>query len=417
MVAANRTAGSAPTGSGPTGLGQPGPAPRQPAERWPWWATLAVAGATTAAPLIALLALSGPGQAADPSASATDWQVLAAPVSIGIAVVLARLRPDLAIGVVCLALLTVVPAADQALAAVGVWQSVAAFALYAGICLVTGSLGRQLPVRWSVPLMICYAVAVAVGLDFDAPITMLGVGWWIVGMTIQHRDAMAARLQARAAELAEEQERFAAEAVRLERARIARELHDVVAHCMTVIVIQARAGQQLAEVDPAAATEALDAVLSTSIEAADDLDTLVGVMEEPGDRTLTRSLLDALVHRATASGSDVRLDLRGDPDSLDVARSAMAHRIGQEALTNALRYAPGAPVTIELDCRDGLHLMVTNDPSPGAAPPATSGSGRGLAGIAERAAALGGTAAWGPTPAGGWRIAVTVPLSAGSRRP
>lgn len=135
--------------------------------------------------------------------------------------------------------------------------------------------------------MVGYVAAVMIGLDFDAPITMLGVGWWLVGVTVQHREQLTARLQARADELTAEQERFAAEAVRLERARIARKLHDVIAHCMTVIVIQARAGQQLADLDPAAAVEALDAVVHTATEAELDLDTLVGVMDPPGS-TLTR---------------------------------------------------------------------------------------------------------------------------------
>ena len=370
--------------------------------------TLAVAAVSALVPLVALLGITDSPDWSGSADSTADWRVLAAPASVGVAVVLSRIRVEAAILALCLAVLTVIPAANQAFSGVGVWQSVAAFALFAGVCWVTGSLGRQRPVRWSAPWMVGYVAAVMIGLDFDAPITMLGVGWWLVGVTIQHREQLTARLQARADELAAEQERFAAEAVRLERARIARELHDVVAHCMTVIVIQARAGQQLADLDPAAAVEALDAVLATATEAERDLDTLVGVMDPPIG-TLTRDLLDAMVHRATASGADVRLDLRGDPGSLDVDRSVVAHRVLQEALTNALRYAPGAPVSIELSCESGLQLVVTNGPASASSPPATAGSGRGLAGVAERAVSLGGTADWGPTTAGGWRLAVSVP--------
>lgn len=401
--AAVRTARGSSPRSGRRGRADP-----TSSERWPWSVTLAVAAVSALVPLVALVAIADAPNWSGTADSPADWRVLAAPLSIGIAVVLSRIRVEAAVLALCLAVLTVVPAANQALSGVGVWQSVAGFALYAGVCWITGSLGRQLSVRWSTPWMVGYVAAVMIGLDFDAPITMLGVGWWLVGVTIQHREQLTTRLQARADELGAEQERFAAEAVRLERARIARELHDVVAHCMTVIVIQARAGQQLADVDPAAAVEALDAVLITAAEAERDLDTLVGVMDPPA-RALTRDLLETFIQRATASGAEVRLDLRGDPGSLDVHRAEVAHRVVQEALTNALRYAPGAPVSIELDCERGLHLAVTNEPEPTGAAPATTGSGRGLAGVAERAAALGGTADWGPTPSGGWRLAVSVP--------
>jgi signal transduction histidine kinase len=256
--------------------------------------------------------------------------------------------------------------------------------------------------------MVGYLAAVVVGLDFDVALAMLGIGWWVVGVTFRHRERLAGRRRERADELADEQERFADEAVRLERARIARELHDVVAHCMTVIVIQARAGRELAQVDPATADEALDAILATAREAETDLDALVGVMDGSAARPPIQELLDSMVQRAASGGTAIRLELHGELGSLDAVRSAVAHRVMQEALTNALRYAPGAPVSIELDRRTGLTLAVTNGPGTPSAS-ITAGSGRGLAGIAERASALGGTAVWGPTSAGGWRLAVSLP--------
>ncbi|HYI59002.1 MAG TPA: histidine kinase [Microlunatus sp.] len=371
-------------------------------QRWPWSVTLVVAAVSTTVPLIASLALSGL------PVSRTDWQVMAAAAALGLAVLLSRVRVELAIAVLCLSLLTVFPAASVAMSAVGVWQSMAGLALYAGVCWVTSGLGRQLPVRRSTLWMAGYIAAVVVGLDFDVALAMLGVGWWVVGVTFRHRERLAGRLQERANELADEQERFADEAVRLERARIARELHDVVAHCMTVIVIQARAGRELAQFDPASAAEALDAILATAREAETDLQALVGVMDGSAARPTIRNLLDSMVQRAVARGTPVRLRLHGDLGSLDAVRSAVAHRVVQEALTNALRYAPGAPVSIELDCRTGLTLAVTNGPATPAAS-ITAGSGRGLAGIAERSSALGGTAVWGPTSAGGWRLAVSLP--------
>ena len=108
---------------------------------------------------------------------------------------------------------------------------------------------------------------------------------------------------ARAEELAAEQERYALEAVRLERAVIARELHDVVAHCMTVIVIQARAGQQLLARDPDAAAEALDAISASALEAEHDVAALVELVNPEQSRPLTRTLLDELVRGRSRPGS------------------------------------------------------------------------------------------------------------------
>ena len=242
-------------------------------------------------------------------------------------------------------MVTVFRSADVVLASPGVWPTVAAIALFAGVCWVTCSLGLMLPLRWSAAWMAGLAVATVWALSFDVPVTMLGVGWWLVGVTFRHHEQISARLRHRADELAAEQERFAAEAVRLERARIARELHDVVAHCMTVIVIQARAGQQLTDLDPDGAAEALDAILATAHEAENDLDTLVGVMDPHRASPLTREVLEVIVRRATTGGNRVDLAVLGDPDVLDPERAAVAHRVVQESLTNALRHAPGADVS------------------------------------------------------------------------
>lgn len=364
--------------------------------RWPWSVTVSVAAATTGVALLSLLVVAG--------STVPAWQLLGAPISVGAAVVLSRVRVELAIGVLGVALLAFFGPAYTATSGAGVWQMLGGFALFFGICWVTGSVGRQLELRWSAPWMAWYVAAVVIGLGFDAPITMLGIGWWLVGISFRHSAQLTARLHRRAIELAEEQDRFADEAVRLERSRIARELHDVVAHCMTVIVIQARAGRQLAEADAAAADEALDAILITAREAASDLDALVGVMDA-SSHPLTRNLLETLVQRAASGGADVRLELRGDPDDLEATEAAVAHRVMQEALTNALRHAPGSPVQVVVDCRAGLTVTVTNAAGTHGSPP-TVGSGRGLAGIAERVAGLGGIAAWGPTSAGGWELSV-----------
>jgi len=177
---------------------------------------------------------------------------------------------------------------------------------------------------------------------------------------------------------------------------------------MTVIVIQARAGQQLADLDPDGAAEALDAILATAQEAENDLDTLVGVMDPHRASPLTREVLEVIVRRATTGGNRVELAVLGDPDVLDPERAAVAHRVVQESLTNALRHAPGADVSLTLDCRSTVTVTVENGPAL-AEGTTGEGSGRGLLGIAERAADVGGTAGWGPTPSGGWRLVVVLP--------
>ena len=370
--------------------------------RSPWTATWLVAILTFVIPEVAIWVVDGGPE------TAAEWVARGAPLLVGLAVVLTRVRVELAATIVLVAMVTVFRSVDEVLASPGVWPTVAAIALYAGICWVTCSLGLMLPLRWSVAWMAGLAVATVWALSFDVPVTMLGVGWWLVGVTFRHHGQISARLRHRADELAAEQERFAAEAVRLERARIARELHDVVAHCMTVIVIQARAGQRLTDLDPDGAAEALDAILATAHEAENDLDTLVGVMDPHRDNPLTREVLELIVRRATAGGNRVDLVVLGDPDVLDRKRAAVAHRVVLESLTNALRHAPGADVCLSLDCRSAVTVTVENGPAVTDGP-TDVGSGRGLVGIDERAADVGGTARWGPTPSGGWRLVVVLP--------
>ena len=365
-------------------------------------ATWLVAAVAVVVPEVAIWVVDGGPE------TGAQWVARFAPLTVGLAVVLTRVRVELAATILIVAMVTVFRSADLVLSSPGVWPTVAAISLFAGVCWVTCSVGFMLPLRWSVPWMAGLAVATVWALSFDVPITILGVGWWLVGVTFRHQAQISARLRDRADELAAEQVRFAAEAVRLERARIARELHDVVAHCMTVIVIQARAGRELTDLDPDGAAEALDAILATAHEAENDLDTLVGVMDPHRSSPLTREVLDVIVRRATTGGTRVELSVLGDPATIDRGRTAVAYRVVQESLTNALRHAPGADVSLTLDCRSAVIVTVENGPAVTAG--ATGlGSGRGLVGIAERAADVGGTAQWGPAPAGGWLLVVTLP--------
>lgn len=361
-----------------------------------------VAIAVAVVPVVALVVVAG-----RPDGTA-GWVALAGPVTVAMAILLTAVRIEAAAIALGVAFAACLGPGTTALAGSEQWSMVAGVAIYVGACWVTCLLGLRLPLGPSVGWLAVVVVAGLYGTGFDVPV-VLGVAWWLVGRALRDRQRVTDRLRARAAELAAEQQRFAEEAVRLERLRIARELHDVVAHWMTVIVIQARAGQQQADTDPAALPDTLEAIRSAAAEAAGDVETLTQVMAGQR-RTLDAHTLAALVGRAAGAGTAVRWSVRGELDRLDPIWAAVGQRAAQEALTNALRHAPGSPIELTVDCRDGLCVTVENGlPAPPVAGgPVTVGAGRGLLGLRERAAELGGHADWGPTPGGGWRLRVVV---------
>ena len=197
-----------------------------------------------------------------------------------------------------------------------------------------------------------------------------------------------------------------AEAARLAaRNRIARELHDSVGHALSVVVVQSEAAARVIDSDPRFAAEAMAAVGETGRGALEELDAVIGALREERTRAPQRDLadLDALV---AESGVATELHVTGDPDSLSRLASREIYRIVQEALTNVLRHAdePRATVRVavgETECT----VEVT---SPAARKPRRRAGGRGLIGMAERAAVLGGSAetAWAP---GHWSVRVSVP--------
>lgn len=243
------------------------------------------------------------------------------------------------------------------------------------------------------------------------PALLLPVGGWAAGRALRERDALADRVAQRARDLEAEQELYAELSVRYERARIGAELHDIVAHALSVMVVQASAGQRLAERDPQAAAEALDTIAGAARAAERDLGRLVALLgddDAPRAAAPDLAMVEQLVHHATATGVPVSLRL----DAREVAgpTAALGYRVVQEGLTNALRYAAGAPVAVDVRTRDGALLVaVVNDPAPRTQ--ALAGSGHGLRGLRERIGARGGTLEAGATPGGGWRLAARIPLA------
>jgi signal transduction histidine kinase len=240
---------------------------------------------------------------------------------------------------------------------------------------------------------------------------MVAIGAWLAGRVVLSRRRMTEQLEARNAELAAERELFAQESVRYERARIARELHDIVAHCLSVMVVQASAGQRVS--DPGGMARALESVAEAAGQAQAEIGRLVELLtgELPSGPPPGLAAVGELVRRAGATGLAVRCRFLGSGDGLTPAASQAAYRVVQEALTNALKHAPGAPVDITIRDHDtGVEVSVLNA-APRQAPSGLerSGSGHGLAGMRERVAACGGSLRAGPTDSGGWQVSASLP--------
>ena len=205
-----------------------------------------------------------------------------------------------------------------------------------------------------------------------------------------------------------------------ERARISRELHDVVAHHISMIAVQAESARLTTPGMPAAGAQRLSAIGDTARSALTEMRRLLGVLREdtreddpagrqpqPGLRQLTE-LLDAT---RDASGSGARLIVRGRLPGLDPGVELAAYRIVQEALTNARRHAPGAAVDVELHHTGETLALRIRDNGPGP-PPAVPDDGHGLAGMRERAAAVGGQLRTGEAPGGGFLVTARLPAKA-----
>jgi signal transduction histidine kinase len=238
------------------------------------------------------------------------------------------------------------------------------------------------------------------------PEVMLPLTLYAAGLALRGREALADRLAEQADELEVERDAYARLSVRYERARIAAELHDVVAHAISVMVVQASAGQRLAVREPARAAETFGVIATAARQAQADLDRLADLLAQDAapDGGADLGLVREIVDTAAASGLPVTLRVSGDISGVSGAVAHAALRVVQEGLTNALRYAPGAVVEVSVDARPGaLELSIVNDRS--TAPARLGlGSGRGLTGLRERVGACGGTLDAGPDTEGGWSV-------------
>jgi signal transduction histidine kinase len=247
---------------------------------------------------------------------------------------------------------------------------------------------------------------------------------WILGDNVRVRRAYTASLEARAAMLERERGEHARLAVVEERARIARELHDVVAHHVSVMVVQAAAARRILVRDPAQATEALDVVETTGREALAEMRRMLGVLrsdESSDDLAPQPSLerLDALLDQVRDAGLRVQLLVEGDARPLPPGIDLNAYRIVQEALTNVLKHAGSARATVRI--RYGqrhLELEITDDGRGAAAAILRApGGGQGLIGMRERAKLHGGGVRAGPRKEGGYRVMARLRIDGPDRTP
>ena len=240
-------------------------------------------------------------------------------------------------------------------------------------------------------------------------VVMFSVPGLVAGTVLRLRGEAVDQLARRGRELEEERELFAQIALRHERARIASELHDIIGHAISVMVIQAAAGQRLVGRDPARTQQAFAAIAESARQGQEDLHRLVDLLggTEVGGPDLT--LIEEVVTRAARNGLDVSCRFEGDRDGVAVRTAHIAFRVVQESLTNALRHAPGAAVRVLVNGSGrGLTVRVENDRSVQERPN-LSGTGRGLVGLRERVQELGGQLLAGPAPQGGWLVEATLP--------
>ncbi len=248
-------------------------------------------------------------------------------------------------------------------------------------------------------------------------VSFIAVGVCLVAFALRRRGERAARLERRAALLEREREEQARAAVAAERARIARDLHDVIAHSVSVMTVQAGAARLLLDEEPERAREPLLAVEETGRQALAEMRRLFGIVRgNEGEAALapqpSLAHLDALLEQARKAGLPVEVTVEGERRVLPPGVDLAAYRIVQEALTNARKHARPARAQVAIRYeRDALELEITND---GRARRNGEGPGHGLVGMRERVALYGGELEAAPSAEGGYAVRARLPVEAES---
>jgi signal transduction histidine kinase len=264
-----------------------------------------------------------------------------------------------------------------------------------------------------------WAILYAADFHVDSALLPLGLtaGAWMLGDTLRTRRAYLGELEEKAARLEREQEEEARRAAAREQARIARELHDVISHNVSVMVVQAAAGVDVFDAQPDRARSALASIEATGREALSELRRLLGVIRTDDETDPSRApqpgleRLAGLLEQVRAAGLPVQLTVEGQRPPLPPGLDLAAYRIVQEALTNTLKHAgaSNAAVTVRYDASE-LAVDVLDD-GHGKAANGVAGGGRGLVGMRERVGLYGGRVSAGPRPDGGFLVSAHFPLT------
>src|SRR5215470_15149618 len=285
------------------------------------------------------------------------------------------------------------------------------------VCLVGSAVAVA---RW-MPGQLSVLNAIAVGSIMFAGPSLIA---WVFGDSMRYRRAYYTGLEDRAARLEAERDAQAQIAAAAERARIARELHDVVAHNVSVMVVQADGASYALGSDPDRVQLALAAIAATGRQALTEMRRMLGVLRRDEDGTGPERAplpgigqLGELLEQARATGLAVSFTVEGVPQPLPDGAALAAYRIVQESLTNTRKHG-GPRATAQVTLRyleDALLLRITDDGRGGAA--ASDGAGHGLTGMRERVAIYGGWVQAGPRPAGGYQVTARLPLTPAADSP
>jgi signal transduction histidine kinase len=240
---------------------------------------------------------------------------------------------------------------------------------------------------------------------------LLTVAFCLAGRTARSRSRLAGELHEAAARARERRAAAAERAVAEERRRIAREMHDVVAHSVSVMVVQAGGARRILEREPARAQAAARLIAGTGREAIVELQRLLGVLQVDPGPPPTLEELDGLVERARAAGLPVALEIEGERRTLPAGVELAAYRVLQEAITNAIKYAGGARTDVCVRYRaDEVELEVRDRGCGSAAPSPVGGGGHGLVGMRERVRVFGGELHTGRVADGGFEVLARIPV-------
>ena len=266
------------------------------------------------------------------------------------------------------------------------------------------------------------AVIVTLSILFDPndilfPVTFFWIVPWLAGRTIRNQTRLARELSEKAERAQHAHEEDERRAIALERSRIARELHDVLAHNLSVMVVQAAGARQVLEKNPERAVEAASLIERTGREALAEIRQLFGPVRrgggaEPLSGAQTIARVDDLARRARAAGLRVELRVTGDAVELPAGIDLAAYRIVQEALTNALKHSPGARARVTVAYEPNEIVLSVEDDGEGPRDDyelGGAGGGHGLVGMRERAAVYGGVVQAGRGPDGGFAVRARLP--------